>query len=276
MSQFVQRLATRGALSANIVRHLHMPPLLGKIATPVLQMKRKDASVEGRFKEVSPDLIISAGFSRLLPDSILKAPRLGSFNFHPSPLPRYAGCDPWFWMLRNGERVSGVTAHRMVADADAGSIVDQQIFPIGSSWNYRALSNYSAWRSALMLRHCLSCWATGDFSESAQDLSQRSFFSAPKEEDYKIDWTASAKQITDLVRAASPSRGAWTIFPPAERVVIHAVKAGPKSGNDSPGQLTKVAGGRISVTCGDGVLEIVSASVQGANIPGARLSNFLS
>ncbi|SVE35269.1 uncharacterized protein METZ01_LOCUS488123, partial [marine metagenome] len=75
---------------------------------------------------MNPDLIISAGYDRKIPNIILKIPKIGSFNFHPSLLPAYAGGNPWFWVIAKGEKYTGVTVHSMTTVYDAGDIILQK------------------------------------------------------------------------------------------------------------------------------------------------------
>ena len=55
------------------------------------------------------DLILNVHSLHLIRKEILDLPRLGSFNFHPGPLPRYAGLNSVCWALYRGETKHGVT-----------------------------------------------------------------------------------------------------------------------------------------------------------------------
>jgi phosphoribosylglycinamide formyltransferase-1 len=77
-----------------------------------------------------PDLVVLAGFMR-----VLKAGFLGAFagriiNLHPSLLPRFPGLDAIGQALRAGERETGCTVHRVTADLDAGPVLGQLRVPI--------------------------------------------------------------------------------------------------------------------------------------------------
>ncbi|HZC81687.1 MAG TPA: formyltransferase family protein, partial [Nitrospiraceae bacterium] len=73
-------------------------------------------------KGLNVDLIVSSIFPQILKAAILRTPRLGAINCHPSLLPRYAGPQPEFWMLKNGESLVGITVHLMTEGIDAGDI----------------------------------------------------------------------------------------------------------------------------------------------------------
>ncbi|HUS17385.1 MAG TPA: formyltransferase family protein, partial [Chloroflexia bacterium] len=111
----VSRLAVRAALEAHAMRCLGRPAaMLGEPAGPVYAAARRDPHLAARVAAAAPDLLISAAFGQILPTAVLATARLGGFNCHPSPLPRYAGSNPWFWILKGGETQSAVTVHRMV------------------------------------------------------------------------------------------------------------------------------------------------------------------
>src|SRR3954470_20208073 len=72
-----------------------------------------------------PDLIVLAGFMR-----VLKLPFLGFFegkiiNIHPSLLPSFPGLDGIGQAFRRGVKITGCTVHRVTAEVDGGPILDQ-------------------------------------------------------------------------------------------------------------------------------------------------------
>src|SRR5438552_5816023 len=59
-----------------------------------------------------PDVIFTACFPFIIPDSLLRLAPHGAFNLHPSLLPKLRGPEPLFWTFRTGAQ-PGVTLHRM-------------------------------------------------------------------------------------------------------------------------------------------------------------------
>jgi methionyl-tRNA formyltransferase len=80
------------------------------------------------------DVACVSCFPWRIPPDILRLPRLGFLNLHPSLLPAYRGPSPLFWQLRDGAP-AGVTIHTMDEAFDAGPIAAQQAveLPDGSS-----------------------------------------------------------------------------------------------------------------------------------------------
>src|SRR5262245_33944398 len=82
-----------------------------------------------------PDLLVVGMYPKIFKAPLLGAARLGVINYHPSPLPRYAGPQPIFWMLRDAEPEAAITVHVMTAEVDGGDILAQERLPIGDDEN---------------------------------------------------------------------------------------------------------------------------------------------
>jgi methionyl-tRNA formyltransferase len=76
-------------------------------------------------RAVTPDLIIVACFSKILKREVIEIPQTACVNIHPSLLPAYRGPNPVYWVVANGERETGVTAHFIDEGIDSGDIIDQ-------------------------------------------------------------------------------------------------------------------------------------------------------
>ncbi|MCQ4333832.1 hypothetical protein KM295_10130 [Natronomonas sp. F2-12] len=72
-----------------------------------------------------PDLVVSIGFSYLVPPEILDVPSEGALNLHPSFLPYNRGMNPNVWPLIEGTP-AGVTLHYMDTKFDTGDIIAQR------------------------------------------------------------------------------------------------------------------------------------------------------
>lgn len=81
--------------------------------------------VEEKIKEFSPQLLLISTFHKIIPPNIIDAVPL-AVNMHPALLPRYRGATPVDAVLFNREKETGVTAHRLTKDLDAGDILIQK------------------------------------------------------------------------------------------------------------------------------------------------------
>jgi methionyl-tRNA formyltransferase len=162
-------------------------------------------------KAIEPDFIFSFYYRRMLPEFVLKMARRGAFNMHGSLLPKYRGRAPVNWAVLNGETETGATLHEMVAKPDAGRIVDQQRVPIGPDDLAVEVFRKVTDAAEVVLKRSLKGILSGTAKLQPQDLSRGSYFGGRRPEDGRIDWSKSAREIHNLVRAvAPPYPGAFT------------------------------------------------------------------
>jgi methionyl-tRNA formyltransferase len=163
-------------------------------------------------KEIgSPDLVFSFYYRSMLPMSLLRRARLGAFNMHGSLLPRFRGRAPLNWAILKGETKTGVTLHEMVEKPDAGRIVEQQAVSIGPDETAVEVFRKMTDAAEMVLRRSIKDLVAGKAKLRPNDLAKGSYYGRRKPEDGRIDWSRSAKEIHDLVRAvAPPFPGAFT------------------------------------------------------------------
>ena len=83
-----------------------------------------------RLREAKVDLIILAGFMRVLKGDFLRAFENRIVNIHPSLLPSFPGLEAWKQALAHGVKVTGCTVHFVDAGVDAGPIIGQISVPV--------------------------------------------------------------------------------------------------------------------------------------------------
>jgi phosphoribosylglycinamide formyltransferase-1 len=81
-------------------------------------------------REAKVDLIVLAGFMRVLKGEFLRAFEGRIVNVHPSLLPSFPGLEAWKQALDHGVKVTGCTVHFVDAGVDAGPIIGQQTVPV--------------------------------------------------------------------------------------------------------------------------------------------------
>lgn len=204
----------------------------------------------------APDLIVSWFWTTKLPSQILSlAPGIG---LHPSLLPRHRGPDPYFWAIDSGDKVTGVTAHRLDVEYDSGAIFACQQVPIDPSWNAWRLARVLDRVSLGLLREVVRAYAQDALSEgTAQDESLATVAPEPSDDDLVIRWSWPARRIERRVRAAAPWPGAWTQI--GEQVVsllrVRVTADFPKTLR--PGEAAVRADGVSVVRTGDEGLELL-------------------
>jgi len=150
------------------------------------------------------DFVFSFYYRRMLPADILRKGRKGAFNMHGSLLPKYRGRAPVNWAVLMGETETGATLHEMVEKPDAGRIVDQERVSIGPDETAAEVFKKVTDTAEKVLRRSIKNLVSGKATLQPQDLSKGSYFGARKPEDGRIDWSKSAREIHNLVRAVAP------------------------------------------------------------------------
>lgn len=99
--------------------------------------------VHAQLAALDIDLLIVAICKNILKSEVLRVPRYGAINIHPSLLPKYRGPTPAFWALYHSERETGVTFHQMTTKIDEGEIVGQYAFSIKPDWGEDDINRYA-------------------------------------------------------------------------------------------------------------------------------------
>jgi methionyl-tRNA formyltransferase len=204
--------------------------------------------------ETRPDLIFSFYYRRLIPMTILDQARLGAFNMHGSLLPKYRGRAPVNWAILHGESETGATLHHMVAQPDAGDIVDQERVPIGPEDPVGTVMRRVCDAAVTVLERQLDNLLRGTAPRRPQDHARATYFGRRRPEDGRIDWTRSGRELFNLVRAVTrPYPGAFADFPPDRRLIVWWARL--VQGAAVPGCILE--GSPLRVGTGDGWLEIL-------------------
>lgn len=159
------------------------------------------------------DLVVLAWWPYILKESIIRIPRLGCLNFHPSYLPYNRGRNYNFWTLVE-DTPFGVTLHFVDKGVDTGDIAFQS--RIDKTWEDTGETLYRKAQSE-MLRLFKDSWPLikrGAIPRTPQDRSRGNFHKAAElEPASRIDLEAQyqARDLLNLIRARTfpPHPGAW-------------------------------------------------------------------
>lgn len=89
-----------------------------------------DKALADVIDKYQPDLVILAGFMRILTADFVRHFEGKILNIHPSLLPAFAGLNTHQRAIAAGCKFAGCTVHEVIAELDAGPIVDQAVVPI--------------------------------------------------------------------------------------------------------------------------------------------------
>lgn len=161
-------------------------------------------------KELNPDIIITAAYGQLVPESILEIPKYKCINVHGSLLPKLRGGAPIQYSILEDHGKTGITIMYMVKKLDAGDMISKVEVDILDSDNYESLHDKLSIAGRDLLKETLPNIFTENISPEKQDDSLATFARNILREDEKIDWNKSAREIFNQVRALDPMPGAFT------------------------------------------------------------------
>jgi phosphoribosylglycinamide formyltransferase-1 len=120
--------------SAGILSHAREQRIPARFIPPGKFRTKLDEEAErafvGALQEAKADLIVLAGFMRVLKGDFLRAFEGRIVNIHPSLLPSFPGLEAWKQALDYGVKVTGCTVHFVDAGVDSGAIIGQQTVPV--------------------------------------------------------------------------------------------------------------------------------------------------
>ena len=169
-----------------------------------------DEDVLAELKELNPDIIITAAYGQLVPESILEIPKYKCINVHGSLLPKLRGGAPIQYSILEDHGKTGITIMYMVKKLDAGDMISKVEVDILDSDNYESLHDKLSIAGRDLLKEALPNIFTGNIAPEKQDDSLATFARNILREDEKIDWNKSAREIFNQVRALDPTPGAFT------------------------------------------------------------------
>ena len=230
----------------------------------VFQFKSlRDPEAHEAMKGLKADLGIMAYVLQFAPDTLVKIPRLGTIQYHPSLLPKYRGPSSINWPIIRGDARTGLTIFRPTEGLDEGPIVLQKECDIGPDetlgdvyFNKLFPTGVKAMLEAADLVHA------GKHRETVQDESRASYEGWFRDAEARINWASHVDFVYNLVRGSNPAPGAWTtlngrklqIFDARKRVFRRFAEVRGKVG-----EVTDITDASFKVTAQGGVIEVLRA-----------------
>ena len=172
----------------------------------------KDEKLLQQIKALKPDVAFVCSYNFLLPKELYEIPLLGTINFHPSLLPDYRGANPYFHVINNDEKETGITMHFMDETFDTGDIIKQVNVPIFEKDTMGSLFNRMNETTAKLCVETVNALENNEILPRIKQNKTKNYKKAPKifadTDDVKIDWTKSIKDIERFIRALNPFFGA--------------------------------------------------------------------
>lgn len=173
----------------------------------------RDPAFADEIRSLETDILLNVHSLHVVVPEILEAPRIGGFNLHPGPLPRYAGLLAPSWAIYNGEQEYGVTLHWMEPQIDTGAVAYAASFPIGNNDTGISVSVACVHHGLPFISRLIDDAQrdAGSIPAIPQDLTLRRYYGRKPPQSGRIIWARPAPEIARFVRACDylPFASPW-------------------------------------------------------------------
>jgi len=157
------------------------------------------------------DICIMAYVLLFVPQPVLDAPRLGSFQYHPSLLPMHRGPSSINWPIAMGATCTGLTIFWPDEGLDEGPVLMQKECDIGADETLGDIYFKKLYPMGVdAMIESLDLVKAGSAPKQVQNLDEGSYESWFGKAQAEVDWNKPAANVYNTIRAANPQPGAWT------------------------------------------------------------------
>ena len=213
-------------------------------------------------RQLDMELFVVCDYGQILTAKTLQLAKLGGINLHASLLPKYRGAAPINWAIYHGEVETGVTVIHMTPKLDAGPCLAQRSVTISSDETAVELEARLADLGVQSVLDAIKTLTTpGEPVGIDQDGLAVTLAPRLKKEDGRVDWSRSAEQIRNQVRALKPWPGTFTDLSDRRRdwlrLILHQVSVVDEPLQPvSPGTMLSLDRNRMVVSTGLGALSL--------------------
>ena len=236
-----------------------------QLDTPVFQPERmRVPKVYDEYIKLKPELNVMAFVTDILPESILKYPKLGTIQYHPSLLPKHRGGSAINWAVINGETKTGITIFWPLKGIDTGPLLLQKEVEISPDDTVGSLYFNKLFLLGIeAIIESVELIKQGTAPRIPQDEAQASYEGLCTEKDAVINWHQLASQIYNLIRGTNPHPGATTNFGDKRFKIFDSELRAGVAGS-SPGEIIDINSQGFVVAATDGAIVIKRVQVAGS------------
>jgi methionyl-tRNA formyltransferase len=259
----LERLLERGE---NVVAVFSAPDKEGRPRDPLAELAEekglplhqpsswKTPEAEELMRRYQPDVCMMAYVTLFVPQNVLDVPKHGTFQYHPSLLPRHRGPSSINWPIIQGEKKTGLTIFWPDEGLDEGPILLQKEVEIGPDDTLGSLYFNQLFPMGVdAMVEALEMVKEGRAPKVPQDDSQATYESWCRKADAEIDWSKPVEEVYNLIRGCDPQPGAWTTTG-GEQVQIY--DSARTSAQGEPGAVLDVSGDGVTVAAKGGAILI--------------------
>lgn len=208
-----------------------------------------------------PDLCMMAYVTLFVPQDVLDVPTRGTFQYHPSLLPRHRGPSSINWPIIMGEKKTGLTIFWPDEGLDEGPILLQKDVAIGPDDTLGSLYFNRLFPMGVdAMMEALELVRAGKAPSIRQNEADATYESWCGRKDAEIDWSKSAAEVYNLIRGCDPQPGAWTTHAGSALQVYDSARS---EGSGRPGEILEVVATGLRVAARGGAILIKRVRPQG-------------
>ncbi len=215
-------------------------------------------------KRLDPEIIVVVAYGKILPENVLAYPKYGCVNVHGSLLPEYRGAAPMQRAILEGKRETGITTMLMAAGLDTGDMLLRESVAIDVNDNFETVHDKLGAVGAALLLRTLDGLREGVITPEVQDDSRATYAAKIEKADCVLDFTKTAREVHDRIRALSPFPLSFTHTADGKmlKVVASELTDADTKGAAS-GTVLSLDGGRITVACSEGAVALLTVLPEG-------------
>ncbi|NDA08471.1 MAG: methionyl-tRNA formyltransferase [Alphaproteobacteria bacterium] len=259
----LEKLLERGE---NVVAVCCAPTKEGKPEDPLAELARekgfplhqpsswKTPEALELMQSFKADICLMAYVLLFVPEAVRDAPTYGTFQYHPSLCPQHRGPSSINWPIAMGKTHTGLTIFWPDDGLDEGPIMLQKTCPIGPDETLGDIYFNKLFPMGVdAMMEGLDMVKAGVIIKHDQRLDDGSYEGWFNKEAAKIDWSKAVDETYNIIRAANPAPGAWTVFGGEEIKIFDSAR---RDGDGTPGEVVDITddgvvvqgnGGRILI-----------------------------
>ena len=169
----------------------------------------KDIEIN-KLEQMKPDIAVVSAYGQILSSKLLRVPKFGFVNLHPSLLPRWRGAAPIERALMAGDKQTGVCTIKMIKELDAGPILAKERFLINLDETNSSLSQKLSIIGANQLLKVINNLEL--ISEIPQESEGVTYAFKIHKSETRINWNLPGKIVDRFIRGLSEKPGAWSMM----------------------------------------------------------------
>ncbi len=205
-------------------------------------------------RSFNADICVMAYVLLFVPQPVLDAPKLGTFQYHPSLLPDHRGPSSINWPIAMGKTKTGLTIFWPDEGLDEGPILLQKTVDIGPDETLGDVYFKKLFPLGVdAMMESLDLVKAGKAPKIDQGLKadpkKGSYESWYKKELTEIDWSKPAAEVYNTIRAANPAPGAWSTIKGQKIDIYDSAKV---AGDGIPGEVISITADGMTVAANGG------------------------